>query len=217
MKRTLLTLTAVSLVLMLALAGCGKNVKRIDNERLEEEYEHAPDWVLAEYDAKMLSAVGSAHIGKGGIQFARTEALSNARGELARQVSVKVRGLVNTFAQQTGMGDDQTMDAFSKQVSKLVTDETVVRFPGKGHLDLSQRSDIYVLAVSGKCGGAGECAPAGALRLSAGQRPLAGSSKPGTATRNWTRRLKRRFPRENRKGAPKRVTWSGRPSPSQSD
>jgi hypothetical protein len=146
MKRRLLTLTAVSLVLMLALAGCGKNVKRIDNERLEEEYEHAPDWVLAEYDAKMLSAVGSAHIGKGGIQFARTEALSNARGELARQVSVKVRGLVNTFAQQTGIGDDQTLDAFSKQVSKLVTDETLA---GSREKDtwISPSSDIYVLAV----------------------------------------------------------------------
>jgi len=146
MKRKLLTLTAVSLVLMLALAGCGKNVKKIDNERLEEEYEHAPDWVLAEYDAEMLSAVGSAHIGKGGIQFARTEALSNARGELARQVSVKVRGLVNTFAQQTGIGDDQTLDAFSKQVSKLVTDETLA---GSREKDtwISPSSDIYVLAV----------------------------------------------------------------------
>jgi hypothetical protein len=159
MKHTLFTLTAVSLVLMLALAGCGKNVKKIDNERLEEEYEHAPDWVLAEYSQEMLSAVGSAHIGKGGIQFARTEALSNARGELARQVSVKVRGLVNTFAQQTGIGDDQTLDAFSKQVSKLVTDETL------GYLRAG--------GVRTRCG-AGERPPSGALRLPAGQRPLAG-------------------------------------------
>ena len=127
MKRTWIILTAVFLAMMLAMAGCGKKVKKIDNERLEEEYEHAPDWVLAEYDGEKFSAVGSARIGKGGIQFARTEALANARSELARQVSVKVRTLVNTFAQQTGVGDDQTLDAFSKQVSKLVTDETLVR------------------------------------------------------------------------------------------
>jgi hypothetical protein len=146
MKRTLLVLTLISLALMLVLAGCGKNVKKIDNERLEEEYEHAPDWVLARYDAETLSAVGSAHIGKGGFQFARTEALANARSELARQVSVKVRGLVNTFAQQTGIGDDQTLDAFSKQVSKLVTDETLA---GSREKDtwISPSSDIYVLAV----------------------------------------------------------------------
>jgi hypothetical protein len=142
----LLTLTALSLVLMLALAGCGKNVKKIDNERFEEEYEYAPDWVLAQYDGEKFSAVGSARIGKGGMQFARTEALANARSELARQVSVKVRGLVNTFAQQTGIGDDQTLDAFSKQVSKLVTDETLA---GSREKDtwISPSSDIYVLAV----------------------------------------------------------------------
>ncbi|MBC2712209.1 MAG: LPP20 family lipoprotein [Desulfosarcina sp.] len=146
MKRTILILMVVSLVLMLALAGCGRKVKKIDNELLEEEYEHAPDWVLAEYKGEKFSAVGSARIGKGGIQFARTEALANARSELARQVSVKVRGLVNTFAQQTGIGDDQTLDAFSKQVSKLVTDETL---SGSREKDmwLSPSSDVYVLAV----------------------------------------------------------------------
>ena len=146
MKPTWLTLTVVSLALVLALAGCGKTMKKIDNERLEEEYQHAPDWVLAQVDAETFSAVGSARIGKGGIQFARTEALANARSELARQVSVKVRGLVNTFAQQTGIGDDQTLDAFSKQVSKLVTDETLA---GSREKDtwISPSSDIYVLAV----------------------------------------------------------------------
>ena len=146
MKRTLIVLTMVSLALMLVLTGCGKKVKKIDNERFEEEYEHAPDWVLAETNGETLSAVGSARIGKGGIQFARTEALANARSELARQVSVKVRGLVNTFAQQTGIGDDQTMDAFSKQVSKLVTDETL---SGSREKDtwISPSEDIYVLAV----------------------------------------------------------------------
>lgn len=146
MKRTLIVLTMVSLALMLVLAGCGKKVKKIDNERFEKEYEHAPDWVLAEADGEKISAVGSARIGKGGIQFARTEALANARSELARQVSVKVRGLVNTFAQQTGMGNEQTIDAFSKQVSKLVTDETL---SGSREQDtwISPSEDFYVLAV----------------------------------------------------------------------
>lgn len=146
MKRTLLILTLVSLTLILVLAGCGKKVKKIDNERFEEEYKHAPDWVLGDSQGESFSAVGSARIGKGGIQFARTEALAIARSELARQVSVKVRGLVNTFAQQTGIGDDQTLDAFSKQVSKLVTDETL---SGSREKDtwISPSEDIYVLAV----------------------------------------------------------------------
>jgi hypothetical protein len=146
MKRILLILALVCLATTLVMTGCGKKVKKIDNERLEEEYEYAPDWVLANYDGDTLSAVGSARIGKGGLQFARTEALANARSELARQVSVKVRGLVNTFAQQTGIGDDQTLDAFSKQVSKHVTDETL---SGSRESDMwiSPSSDVYVLAI----------------------------------------------------------------------
>lgn len=147
MKRTLFTiLTIVSLTLMLAMAGCGKKVKKIDNVLLEEEFEHAPDWVLTEYKGEKLSAVGSARIGKGGIQFARTEAMTNARSELARQVTVKVRGLVNIFAQHTGIGNDQTLDAFSRQVSKLVTDE-ILSGSREKDIWISPSSDIYVLAV----------------------------------------------------------------------
>lgn len=146
MQRALLAIAIIGLALLLALAGCGKKVKKIDNEQLEEEYAHAPDWVLAAYDEETFSAVGSAHIGKGGIQFARTEALANARSELARQISVKVRGLVNTFAQQTGLGDDQSLDAFSKQVSKLVTDETLAGSREKD-MWISPSADIYVLAI----------------------------------------------------------------------
>ena len=88
-------------------------------------------WVHAQVDAETFSAVGSAHIGKGGIQFARTEALANARSELARQVSVKVRGLVNTFAQQTGIGDDQTLDAFLQTGVQAGYRRNPWRDPGK--------------------------------------------------------------------------------------
>ena len=146
MKRTSLALAIICLTLLMVVMGCGKKVKKIDNERYEDEFEHAPDWVIAEKKGVDLSAVGSAHIGKGGIQFARTEALSNARSELARQVSVKVRGLVNTFAQQAGAGDQQTLDAYSKQVSKQVTDEILA---GSRETDMwiSPSEDIYVLAV----------------------------------------------------------------------
>jgi len=146
MKRTVLLLIIFFASLMLILAGCGSKAKKIDNEPLEQEYEHAPDWVLAEYQEEKFSAVGSAHIGKGGIQFARTEALATARSELASQVSVSVRRLVNTFAQQTGIGDDQTLDAFSKQVSKQVTNETLSGSREK-EMWISPSSDIYVLAV----------------------------------------------------------------------
>ena len=136
---------ALALCGMLA-AGCSPVAKKIDNEALEEEFKNAPEWVLTGHLKETTSAVGSAKIGKGGLQFARTEALATGRDELARQVSVKVETLVNNFAQQTGIGDDQMLDAFSKQVSRQITDETLA---GSRQQDIwiSPSADVYVLVV----------------------------------------------------------------------
>lgn len=146
MKRNILLLLIIALASVLITAGCTKKAKKIDNEALEKEYENAPEWVLTSHSGDGLSAVGNAKIGKGGIQFARTEALANARSELARQISVKVKGLVSNFAQQTGVDTGQTLDSFSKQVSKLVTDETIA---GSRQEDMwiSPSSDLFVLVV----------------------------------------------------------------------
>ncbi|MBT8341663.1 MAG: LPP20 family lipoprotein [Desulfatitalea sp.] len=149
MKKMVPVLFIAVTVVVIGLAGCGRNVKQVANEAMEKEFENAPEWVLSGSPDEAFAAVGSAHIGKGGMQFARTEAMSHGRGELARQVAVKVKGLVNSFSQQIGIGGDQTLDAFSKQVSKLVTDETL---SGSRQKDLwiSPSSDVYVLMVLDK-------------------------------------------------------------------
>ena len=109
----------------LLVAGCGKKVKKVDNEALEEEFKHAPAWVLGNYEEGSIVAVGSAVIGKSGMQFAKTEALALGRNELARQTSIKVKALVNNFVQQTGLGDEQLVDRFSKQMTKQITNVTL--------------------------------------------------------------------------------------------
>jgi hypothetical protein len=131
-------------LLVAALAGCGN--KRIDNEAMEEEFENAPEWVLTGHDGDTFSAVGSAKIGKSGMQFAKTEALANARNELAGQLSVRVNSLVNNFTRSTGIGDTQMVDRLSKQVVKQVTRETL---NGSRQEDvwISPSSDLYVLVV----------------------------------------------------------------------
>jgi hypothetical protein len=139
----------IGLLLIIATGGCDRHAKRIDNEALRKEFRNAPDWVLTGGDDDMFSAVGSARIGKGGLQFARTEAMAHGLGELARQVAVKVRSLVNSFVQQTGIGDDQTLDSFSRQVSKLVTDE-VLSGSRQKDMWISPAPDVYVLMILDK-------------------------------------------------------------------
>ncbi len=146
MNRTGLKVVLSLMLCWILAAGCSQTAKKIDNEALREEFENAPEWVLTGNLKESTSAVGSARLGKGGIQFARTEALAKARDELARQVSVKVETLVNNFAQQTGIGNDQMLDAFSKQVSRQITDATLA---GSRQQDIwiSPSADVYVLVV----------------------------------------------------------------------
>lgn len=149
MKKSLRTIGWVCIAMaVVSFASCG-TVSKVDEENvaLSEEFEDAPEWVLG--DAEMengLSAVGAARIGKAGIQFARTEAMAHGRSELAQQLSVKVKTLVNNFAQQVGVGDGQTLDTFSEQVSKQVTDETISG-SRKKDIWISPSSDLYILMV----------------------------------------------------------------------
>lgn len=132
----------LAVLLAWGFAACGN--KHIDNEAMEEEFENAPEWVLIGHDKDAFSAVGSAKIGKSGMQFAKTAALAQARNELARQMSVRVNSLVDNFVQQTGLGDAQMVDRLGKQVSKQVSRETL---NGSRQADvwISPSSDIYVL------------------------------------------------------------------------
>jgi hypothetical protein len=146
MIKRIIILLLVPVVSCVFLSGCSKKVKKIDNEALEEEFKHAPAWVLNGYEEGTISAVGSAVIGKSGMQFAKTEALAHGRNELARQTSIKVKALVNNFVQQTGLGDAQLVDRFSKQMTKQVTNETL---GGSRQKDMwiSPSSELYVLVV----------------------------------------------------------------------
>lgn len=134
----------VMALLAVFLLGCGN--KHIDNEAMEEEFENAPEWVLVGHDEDQFSAVGSARIGKSGLQFAKTAALAQARNELARRLGVKVHDLVSSVTRQMGMGDSQVADQMGRQVSRQVTEETL---NGSRQEDtwISPSADIYVLVV----------------------------------------------------------------------
>jgi len=146
MLKRLFLLLLVLAIGGLLVAGCGKKVKKVDNEVLEEEFKHAPAWVLGNYEEGSIVAVGSAVIGKSGMQFAKTEALALGRNELARQTSIKVKALVNNFVQQTGLGDEQLVDRFSKQMTKQITNVTL---SGSRQKDLwiSPSKELYILVV----------------------------------------------------------------------
>lgn len=129
-------------------AGCGSTPKetKIESPGLASELANAPQWVLQPSVNGILSSVGSAKVGKAGMQFARTESLANGRDELGRMINVKVKNLVGNFTQVTGIGDDQTVDKVSSQTSKQVTNQFL---NGSRQKDMwiSPSGELYTLVI----------------------------------------------------------------------
>ena len=105
-----------------------------------------PSWVLMPPEGG-ISAVGSAKIGPAGTGFARTEATSNARDEIARTMNVKVKNMIKNFTETTGVGDATTVDKVftnvSKQVAKVDLSGSVVK---NAYID-NTAQEFYVLVA----------------------------------------------------------------------
>lgn len=129
MKQFLFTFAAaILLVSSVLLAGCSSTPSAVDSSsKMSDEFKDAPEWVVKEGSSieGALAAVGSSKIGDAGIGFARTNAKTMARDELARQMELKVKTLVKNFTQEIGVKEDQTVDRVSVQVSKQVAKQTL--------------------------------------------------------------------------------------------
>jgi ribosomal protein S20 len=123
MKKVLAT-TALAFSLI-GLTGCmgGKP----DVNQCSIDGTNAPSWVCDE-GATMeggLFAVGSAEPSPLGRSFQKTEATAAARDALARQISVKVKNMFKQFQATTGIGDQQTAEKATQNVSKQVAAQTL--------------------------------------------------------------------------------------------
>ncbi|MCW7753306.1 LPP20 family lipoprotein [Desulfobotulus sp. H1] len=124
MKKQLVKLIMLAAIAAL-MAACAPKETPVADTGMPDEYKDAPSWVFNPELEGGVAAVGTARIGKAGFAFARNEALADGRDQLARQMSVKVQNMVKNFTQATGMGDDETVDRVSSQVSRQVANETL--------------------------------------------------------------------------------------------
>lgn len=132
--------TAVLLVVCcaFAMAGCASGPTVAPSD--------LPSWVLMPPEGG-ISAVGSAKVGPAGMSFAKLEATSNARDEIARTINVKVKNMIKNFTETTGVGDDTTVDKVFTNVSKQVAKVDLTGSQIKNvHLD-EANEEIYVLVA----------------------------------------------------------------------
>lgn len=149
MKNVTRNVLLCGIVLMFALlSGCSgvsaptKVAKGYTNPSIDG----APAWVLDPTSVPGIVAVGSAPHSPGGIQFQRNEAMAAGRDELARMLSIKVKNAFSNFAQQTGVGDAQTFDKVSSNVSKQLASETLTGSRQKD-MWLAQDGTMYLMVT----------------------------------------------------------------------
>lgn len=138
MKKRILTAVLLMVCCSFVLTGCksGGTMKPSD----------LPSWVMMPPEGG-ISAVGSAKIGPAGMSFAKLEASSNARDEIARTINVKVKNMIKNFTETTGVGDATTVDKVFTNVSKQVAKVDLSGSQIKNvHLDKANE-EIYVLVA----------------------------------------------------------------------
>jgi len=144
MKTKLATL-ALAAVMAASFTACGG--EPAPKEPQVAGMAGAPMWVLDPTVEGGIAAVGSAQQSPGGFQFQKTEALANARDELARILSVKVTNMVKNFSQSTGVGDAQTFEKVAQQVSKQVASQTLSGSRQKSLWINPANNEVFILVV----------------------------------------------------------------------
>ncbi len=121
----------VGILAVVSLAACSSNPKEEVAEVPDCTFPDAPEiaapaWICDEViDGFPVSAVGSYRPTKAGHQFQKTQAVAAGRNALASRMKVHVKQMVKNYVETTGVGDDETVDAVTTDVSKQITSETL--------------------------------------------------------------------------------------------
>ena len=131
-------------LLAIFIIGCGKEEPK---PYVNPEFAGAPKWVMMPKVKGYVADIGIAKQNAGNdFSFQREEAMSDARDNLAKQISVKVKNMFKSFKSITGSGTDKTFDNSSEKVSKQIANQTL---NGTRLEDtwVSQSGTLYVLMV----------------------------------------------------------------------
>jgi hypothetical protein len=124
---------AAAALLTVGAASCSKtvNMEPVALEELDpnECYfdgtdKQAPAWTCGfPVEGYEVTGVGTFRPTKAGQSFARQQAAMDARVNIATEMKAKIGAMVKNFAQTTGVGDAETVDAVSSNTQRQITAE----------------------------------------------------------------------------------------------
>jgi hypothetical protein len=104
MNKTTATMICAGIFAALLLGGCSKGNRHMDPEYRNPALKNAPKWVFVAQWEGAVAGVGAAPPSPGGFQLQRTEALGNARNDLARNLQLEIENALKLRAEQRGSG-----------------------------------------------------------------------------------------------------------------
>lgn len=131
-----------AVALAMVLGGCFGG----PDTYVDPEFDGAPKWVQVPFVEGTISEVGSAKKNAGNdMGFQREEAMANARDNMARQISTKVKNMFKSYKGTTTAAGG-TFDKTTESVSKQITQQTLA---GTRQKDMwrSKTGTLYVLMV----------------------------------------------------------------------
>ncbi len=110
----------------------------------------APRWVCGlHHESTAYTGVGSAKIGALGFGFAREEALTNARADLAQQASLELKSRLNNYYRSTGAAQEEA-ERVAEQVSQIAAEATIADSKQIAYWEHPDTKTIYVLVKADK-------------------------------------------------------------------
>ncbi len=142
-KKEIFSLIIIS---TLVVGGCtSKETKptigtKVNYEKLKEY----PKWVIQPTYEDGLAGIGSGNITDLGFDFARKEAMANARTDLAGQIETKVNNLFKSYASRIGIGKNTNIDSMAQDTTKQVIDVNLMGASLK-ETWISPKDELFVL------------------------------------------------------------------------
>jgi hypothetical protein len=121
--------------------------KAIGSEVSYENLKTYPAWVVRPSYDNGLAGVGSAKISEAGFDFARKEAMANARTELASQIAVRVNSLFKSYVSKVGEDEFLDIEKSSESISKQIVSEVLIGSHIKDTW-ISKENEIFMLVVA---------------------------------------------------------------------
>jgi len=106
----------------------------------------APNWLCDPFMEGGLGAIGSAPKNPLGRGFQQTEAMADARDSLSRELGTKVKNMFKSFAQTTGVGEQQSVEKVATNVSKQISSQNIEGARQKGRW-ISPDGTLFVHVV----------------------------------------------------------------------